>query len=269
MGAEPTGPTTPVVGQPPTASATTAYDQSPAYPVSAQPGASVPDPNRKPHVLGFIALGVAVLGFIFACIPGALIVGWVLLPIAFVLAIVALFMKGAKWPAITGLILSIVGTIVGFVVFFTVVTTSFDEAFDGVGGTGATTEEASEAPADGGDASEAPVPDAVGTLAFGDTMIYEDGVELTVSEPQPYTPSEFAAGADQATNIVFTMTITNNSTENLEPLPFPQLSSGGQESSEIFDVTEAGDIGLAPTNVILPGQSVTWQSAWSAPIRTR
>ena len=41
-----------------------------------------------------------------------------LLPIAFVLSIVALFMKGAKWPAITGLVVSIVGTIVAALVFF-------------------------------------------------------------------------------------------------------------------------------------------------------
>lgn len=62
--------------------------------------------------------------------PGALIVGWVLLPIAFVLAIVSLFIKRkAKWTGVTALIVSIVGTIVGFVVFSSVVATSFDNAF--------------------------------------------------------------------------------------------------------------------------------------------
>jgi hypothetical protein len=71
-----------------------------------------------------------VLGFIFSCIPGALIVGWVLLPIAFILAIVSLFLKDkAKWMGITALIVSIVGTIVGFVVFFAVVGSSFENAF--------------------------------------------------------------------------------------------------------------------------------------------
>lgn len=79
--------------------------------------------------MGLIALITAVLGFIFACIPGALIVGWILLPIAFVLGLVSLFLKDkSKWMGITAVILSIVGTIVGFVVFFTVVTNSFDEA---------------------------------------------------------------------------------------------------------------------------------------------
>lgn len=241
----------------------------PAYAAATSEGtvltdAPAPAPNGKPHVLAIIALAVAAIGFIFACIPGTLVVGWVLLPIAFVLSIVALFLKGAKWPAITALIVSIVGTIVGAIVFFTVVSTSFTEAFDEVDDAIAEASELAEEPADEGDAAEEPAPPAVGNLAFGDTMIYEDGVELTVSAPEPYTPGEFAAGADQAANLVFTLTITNNSTENLDPLPFPQVSSGGQESSQIFDITGDGaEIGLPPTNVILPGESVTWTSAWS------
>lgn len=88
--------------------------------------------KKKSNVLGLIALIAAVLGFIFACIPGALIIGWILLPIAFVLAIVSLFLKDkVKWTGVTALIISIVGTIVGFVVFFAVVGTSFDNAFGG------------------------------------------------------------------------------------------------------------------------------------------
>jgi energy-coupling factor transporter transmembrane protein EcfT len=82
-------------------------------------------------VLGLVSLAVAVVGFVFACIPGALIIGWVLLPIAFVLSIVALFLKGrGKAFALSALILSIVGTVVGFVVFFAVVANSFDDAFN-------------------------------------------------------------------------------------------------------------------------------------------
>lgn len=87
-------------------------------------------PKKQSNVVGLIALIASALGFIFACIPGALIVGWVLLPIAFVLAIVSLFFKRkVKWTGVTALIVSIVGTIVGFVVFSSVVATSFDNAF--------------------------------------------------------------------------------------------------------------------------------------------
>lgn len=89
-----------------------------------------PTKSKKPrNVLGLIALITAVPGFIFACVPGALIVGWILLPIAFILALVSLFIKDkAKWMGIAALIVSIVGTIVGFIVFFAVLATSVDEA---------------------------------------------------------------------------------------------------------------------------------------------
>lgn len=86
--------------------------------------------KQQLNVVGLIALIAAAVGFVFACVPGALIVGWVLLPIAFVLALVSLFLKDkAKWMGLTALIVSIVGTIVGAVVFFAVVATSFDNAF--------------------------------------------------------------------------------------------------------------------------------------------
>ncbi|RNE59051.1 hypothetical protein EEJ31_11625 [Cryobacterium tepidiphilum] len=81
-------------------------------------------------MLALIALIISIVGFIFACIPGALIIGWILLPIAFILAIVSLFLKGTgKGLGIAGLIISVVGTIVAFIVFFAVVAASFNEAF--------------------------------------------------------------------------------------------------------------------------------------------
>lgn len=99
---------------------------APAVPPAPQPTESAP---KQRNVLGIVALAIAVVGFLFACIPGALIVGWILLPIAFILSIVAFFLKGRKWPAITALIVSVVGTIVGFIVFFAVVAVSFNDAF--------------------------------------------------------------------------------------------------------------------------------------------
>lgn len=101
---------------------------------SAPPAAyAAPQPPTAPktrNVLGIIALAVAALGFVFACIPGALIVGWILLPIGFILGIVAVCLRGkVKWQAITAIIVSVVGTIVGFIVFFAVVAASFTNAF--------------------------------------------------------------------------------------------------------------------------------------------
>lgn len=83
-------------------------------------------------MIGLIALIVAVVGFVFACIPGALIIGWILLPIAFVLSIVGLLLpQRAKWSAITALVVSVVGTVVGMLVFFFVIVDAVDESFGG------------------------------------------------------------------------------------------------------------------------------------------
>lgn len=133
-------PNPPAPDQPP-APPTAAYNAAPVAPApyAAAPPAPYADAAGQPaavpgkkNVVALIAMIVAIVGFIFACIPGALIVGWVLLPIAFVLSIVSLFLKGErKWMGVVGLVVSIIGTIVGFVVFFAVVATAFDQSFGG------------------------------------------------------------------------------------------------------------------------------------------
>lgn len=83
------------------------------------------------NTVGIIALITAIVGAIFAMIPGALILGWILLPIAFILSIVALFLKDQKrGQGIAALIISIVGTLIGIFVFIAVVGSAFDDAFN-------------------------------------------------------------------------------------------------------------------------------------------
>lgn len=89
------------------------------------------DAGTSRNVLGLIALITAIIGAIFACVPGALIVGWVLLPIAFILSLVALFQRGRKrGTAVTALILSVVGTVIGVIVFFAVIADAFNDSFN-------------------------------------------------------------------------------------------------------------------------------------------
>lgn len=124
---------------------------APEYPQAPFGQAPVAVAEKKQrNVAGLIALIVSAVGFIFACIPGALIVGWVLLPIGFILGIVSLFLKGkVKWQGITAIIVSIVGTIIGVIVFTVVVATAFTDAFGSsdveVGETTTVTEEADTA----------------------------------------------------------------------------------------------------------------------------
>lgn len=98
-----------------------------------------PDPGpRKTPVLGYIGLGLAVIGGIIACIPNFVTfgIGSFLLFAAFVVSIIALFIKNtAKWPGIVGLILSVVMGIVATIVlsvtlFATYAGSAWDSAFD-------------------------------------------------------------------------------------------------------------------------------------------
>ena len=97
------------------------YQPQDQVPVPIQ---QAPAPVKKGrNTVGIVALVMAIIGFIFACVPGALIVGWILLPISFIVGLVGLFRKGeAIWPAITAVIVSVVGTVVGVFVFLVVVT---------------------------------------------------------------------------------------------------------------------------------------------------
>lgn len=109
------------------------YPPPPGYP--PPPSYSQPayaPPAKQKNTLGLIALIVAIVGFIFACIPGALIIGWVLLPLAFILGIVGLFLVGkSKGTSIAAVVVSVVGVVVGVVVFMTVVSDAVDDAFGG------------------------------------------------------------------------------------------------------------------------------------------
>jgi hypothetical protein len=100
------------------------YSAAP-YALAGHPAAVTPadvEPKRTP-TLGFIGLGLAVLGTILACIPNTatFIIGLVVLLAAFVVSLVAVFKKNTKkWPSIVGIVLSIVGGVIGAIVFTTV-----------------------------------------------------------------------------------------------------------------------------------------------------
>mgnify|MGYP001601702963 CR=1 FL=1 len=90
---------------------------APQYGVSFNAETPAP-PAKEPAIVGFVALGLAVVGTILACIPPFIwFVGFGLLFVAFVLGIVGLFIKNTpKWPAIAGLALSVVGAVIGAIV---------------------------------------------------------------------------------------------------------------------------------------------------------
>lgn len=141
------------------------------------------DAAPKNSLLGTIALITAVVGSVFAVIPGALIIGWILLPIAFVLAIVALFQKGRKLFGVLALALSIVGTIAGVIVFVGGLANAVSDAIDESvsGGDLASVEPAEPA------AEEAPEEDPAGTRSHPHplgTTVSNDEWSVTINSVQ-------------------------------------------------------------------------------------
>jgi hypothetical protein len=110
--------------------------------------------------------------------------------------------------------------------------------------------------------SPSPSPTDDGVLSFGESITYEDGVTLTVSAPTPYTPSEYAAGAEGVTAAVaFDVTIVNGTQANFDPSFFSTtLQSANVEGSEIYD-SENGLEG-SPSTTLLPGREAKFRIAY-------
>ncbi|MDF2561987.1 MAG: hypothetical protein K0R99_3433 [Microbacterium sp.] len=100
------------------------------------PSAQPPAPGVS--VLGVIGLAMVVVGVVCACIPVISIVGWALLGVGFVLSLVSLFLRGRKWPGITGLAVAAIGALLAVAVSLLLVATvavPTDDAASTEGGT--------------------------------------------------------------------------------------------------------------------------------------
>lgn len=100
-------------------------------------------------------------------------------------------------------------------------------------------------------------------LHFGDTMSWDDGVSITVTGPELFTPSEFAGGVEEGMEYVyFTYVLANNSDETLDPDVMLLVASDGERSEDIFDEIEnVGNTDFWPSEAIESGESVTWITA--------
>ncbi|WP_066043055.1 DUF4352 domain-containing protein [Herbiconiux solani] len=250
-------------------------NQPPYYPEGQVPP-QAPPPQGGRNVIALIALIVSAIGFIFACIPGALIIGWILLPIAFVLSLVSLFLKGrGKGLGIAALIISIVGTIVGFVVFFAVVATSFNDAFDG-GSEISITEptQAGQAPVEEAPAEQAPADEAgtrtnpipIGTALSNDdwTVVinsYNADGNATVASANQFNDVAPAGSHYEIVNYTVTYTGADSSYAS-EVFVDVVTSSGNVIDSYTSLVSLPDSIGL---DELFSGASATGSAAFAVP----
>ncbi|MDV5149387.1 DUF4352 domain-containing protein [Streptomyces sp. SBC-4] len=91
--------------------------------------------------------------------------------------------------------------------------------------------------------------------AFGAAQRYEDGVEVTVSAPVGFTPSQAAVGHKAGNTAVTVQVTVRNGTDERIELALVQVSArdgDGREATRVFDA--ATELGSGLTGALLPGR---------------
>lgn len=99
-----------------------------------------------------------------------------------------------------------------------------------------------------------------GVAKFGTAYAYKDGLSLTVSAPQAYKPSQYAAGTEGFTTFVsFQVRLVNKTGKAWDPSLFTAtVQSGNKEGSQVFDDTMQG----APRTTLLNGRESEFTVAY-------
>lgn len=242
------------------------------YPAPIQPG-----PPRR-NTLGLVAMILAIVGFIFACVPGALIIGWVLLPVSFILGLVALFRKGeTHWQAIAAVVLAVVGTIVGVIVFIAFVGEAVDEALSTSASAAASSsageKDVATSAADGGAASgaagtsrENPLP--IGTeISSEDWKIVINSVTLNAND-QVAAANEFnnpPAEGNEYILVNYTVTYTGDDPSGSMPLESVEYVTPGGVSIDSTSTFAVASDEIDTLTTLYNGGSVTGSTVLEVP----
>jgi hypothetical protein len=243
--------------------------QGPQQPHGGAPGQfTAPGPAR--NGLGTAALVLGIIGILFAVIPFLFWIGTVLGLLALILGLVGLGRakrgeatnKGtATAGTVLGLLALIVSVIIGIVTVMAV-----DEAVDEINKAveNAAPKEASAGGADGSGEGD-PAKEKGKALGADETSVYDDDVQVTVSAPTAYSPTEFAIGHTEGNKAYqVTVTIENAGKEKYDAnlVSFDaRAGKDGVTAEQILD----GDTGAGFEGTILPGRKATVTVAFDAP----
>ncbi|MCT1462812.1 MULTISPECIES: DUF4190 domain-containing protein [Corynebacterium] len=241
----------------------------------AQPVAPVEPPQR--NTVGIIALVCAIAGFIFGCIPGAFILGWILLPIGFILGIIGLFMKAKKGTAVAAVIVSIVGTIVSVIVFLFAVGRAFDESFNQdvfvAGPESAVAPVAEGSAAQGGSAAgstrDNPLPIGA-TVENEEWSVTLNSVDLDATDAvTAENPVNDQPGPDQAYALAnVTITYKGDNPQGSMPMPLIEYVTPDGRSVTSFDTLVVAPDALDTLTSLYSGASVSGNEAFLIPAGT-
>ncbi|GAA1993520.1 hypothetical protein GCM10009817_39780 [Terrabacter lapilli] len=111
-------------------------------------------------------------------------------------------------------------------------------------------------------AADAPAaPEKADTALFGSTYTWDDGMQVTVSKPQNFKPSQYAAVMGKQTKFVlFTITVKNGSKQKIDLVGSATAQSGSGEASPVFDSGKG--VESAPMTPLLPGRKVSYNAAF-------
>jgi hypothetical protein len=229
-------------------------------------------PPAAPQVmrngLGTAALILGIIGTISGFMPFLFWLAGILGVIALVLGLVG---KGRvkrgeasnKGVALTGAILGLVSlvlSVVGIVIVVTAVSDAVDQIDKGIKDS-APKDPTSKAPA--GDAGKA---DKKGQgLEDGDSSVYDDDLTVTVSDPKPYSPDEYAVGHTKGNKAYqVTVVIENKGKEKFDTALVSLSATAGKNgvaAEEIYD----NKVGKGFEGTIMPGKKATITAAFDAP----
>lgn len=122
-----------------------------------------------------------------------------------------------------------------------------------------------EAEEDEADEAEAPAPDDAGPLAFGAEQLYADGLRVTVTVPQPFTPSEHARGPTPGNIAVTVEVVVVNDTDETFRADRARVvarDAEGRSAEKLYD-SGAGLSDLSGT--LLPGRQAVGSYAFELP----
>ncbi len=97
---------------------------------------------------------------------------------------------------------------------------------------------------------------------FGQTVTYDDGLQVQVSAPSAYIPSTDLPGLEPAAAVVVTITVYNGTSEPFQPAFSSHVTAAGQDATAVDDPSNTA-LGAPPTAAVPPGEAVSWQEAYS------
>lgn len=101
--------------------------------------------------------------------------------------------------------------------------------------------------------------EAVGgdTITFGEPFEFEDGLSVTVSRPEEFTPSSKAIKGDEDNYVKFTVSVENGTTKKFNPADVTvTVTSGGGQAGDVIDKKQK--MSLAPVGPVKPGGRISW-----------